>query len=118
MGRRCGSTSRTVLAEPTSPLIVSAERVLAAEFPTEAQARLVLGQIGAGEVTFTRIARAAGGLQQASANRSLELLTRKRIVAKDLPLSTVPSGEARYRVADPYLRFWLRFIGPHMASNT
>ena len=104
------------LAEPTSPLIVSAERVLAAEFPVEAQARVVLGQVGAGEVTFTTIARAAGGLQRASANRSLELLMTKRMVAKDLPLSTVPSGEARYRVTDPYLRFWLRFIGPHMAE--
>ena len=36
------------LAEPTSALIVSAERALAAEFPDETQARVVLGQIGAG----------------------------------------------------------------------
>lgn len=102
------------LSEPTSPLIVSAERVLAAEFPAEAQARSVLTQIGAGEVTFTNIARAAGGLQQMSAKRSLDLLGKKYVVAKELPLSTATSHEARYRVADPYLRFWLRFIGPYM----
>ena len=105
-----------VLDEPTSPFIVSAERVLAAEFPVDAQARVVLGQIGAGEVTFSKIARAAGGLQKASANRSLELLLKKRIIAKDKPLSTTTSSDPRYRVADPYLRFWLRFIGPHMAE--
>lgn len=105
-----------VLDEPTSPLIVSAERALAAEFPSEAQARLVLSQIGAGEVTFTNIARAAGGIQKASANRSLELLVKKRVVVKDVPLSTKPSSETRYRVADPYLRFWLKFIGPHLAE--
>jgi hypothetical protein len=104
------------LAEPTSPFIVSAERVLAAEFPVDALARQVLGQIGADHVSFTRIARAAGGLQSASANRSLELLTTKRLVAKELPLSTMKSVEARYRITDPYLRFWLRFVGPHLGE--
>ena len=104
------------LSEPTSPLIVSAERVLAAEFPSDAQARVVLGQIGAGEVTFAKIARASGGLQSASTNRSIDLLVTKRIIVKELPLSTTKSVEARYRVDDPYLRFWLRFVGPHMAE--
>jgi uncharacterized protein len=105
-----------VLGEPTSPLIVSAERVLAAEFPAEAQAGKVLTQIGSGETTFSNIARAAGGLQAMSVHRSLDLLGSKRVVAKELPLSNRISKEARYRVADTYLRFWLRFIGPHVAE--
>jgi hypothetical protein len=96
--------------------VVSAERTLAAEFPVEALARSVLNQIGAGERTFTAIARAAGGLHSASAARALEILTYKRVVSRDLPLSTRPSRDARYRVADPYLRFWLRFVGPHLAE--
>lgn len=104
------------LATPTSALIVSAERALAAEFPEESQARAVLGRIAAGEMTFSNIARAAGGLHASSLKRSLDLLTAKRVVARDVPLSTSPSREARYRVADPYLRFWLRFIGPHLAE--
>jgi AAA+ ATPase superfamily predicted ATPase len=104
------------LSSPTSALIVSAERVLAAEFPSEALALDVLSQIGAGETTFTNIARAAGGLQATSLKRALDLLTTKRVVARELPLSTKPSKEARYRVADPYLRFWLAFVGPHMAE--
>jgi len=104
------------LAEPTSALIVSAERALAAEFPDEARARAVLGQIGAGETTFSNIARAAGGLQATSLTRALDTLTAKRVVAREVPLSTKPSKEARYRVADPYLRFWLSFIGPHLAE--
>ncbi|MFD3735856.1 DUF234 domain-containing protein [Streptomyces sp. NPDC058632] len=33
-------------------------------------------------------------------------------MAVDLPLSTRPSRESRYRTADPYLRFRLSFIGP------
>lgn len=100
------------LARPTSALLVSGERALAAEFPSEAQARAVLGAIGHGERTFTLIGRAAGGLNPGSIKRSLELLTSRRIVAADLPLSTRPSRETRYRIEDPYLRFWLSFIGP------
>ncbi|MFD7336242.1 ATP-binding protein [Streptomyces violascens] len=103
---------RQALSRPTSALLVSGERTLAAEFPTEAQARTVLGAIGHGERTFTLIGRAAGDLNPGSVKRSLELLTTRRMVAADLPLSTRPSRETRYRIDDPYLRFWLSFIGP------
>jgi AAA+ ATPase superfamily predicted ATPase len=103
---------RQALRRPTSALLVSGERTLAAEFPTEAQARTVLGAIGHGERTFTLIGRAAGDLNPGSVKRSLELLTTRRMVAADLPLSTKPSRETRYRVDDPYMRFWLSFIGP------
>ena len=104
------------LQEPTSALIVSGERVLAAEFPTETQARAVLGQIGHGEVSYSKIARAAGGIQAAALSRALDLLITKRMVVRDTPLSTATSKEARYSIADPYLRFWLKFIGPGLAE--
>lgn len=100
------------LHRPTSALLVSGERTLAAEFPTEAQARTVLNAIGHGERTFTLIGRASGDLNPGSLTRSLELLTSRRMVAAELPLSTRPSRERRYRIDDPYLRFWLSFIGP------
>lgn len=51
-----------VVEDPTSALLVSGERSLAAEFPADAQARLVLGAIGSGERTRTLIGRAAGDL--------------------------------------------------------
>jgi hypothetical protein len=102
------------LTDPTSALLVSAERSLAAEFPASAQARTVLSAIGSGERTFTNIARAAGGLNATSLQRSLSILVDKRMVAGELPLSTRPSKDRRYRVTDPYLRFWLHFIAPHM----
>ena len=104
------------LHDPTSALVVSAERALAAEFPDDALARTVLEQIGAGERTFANIQRAAGGLQPTSTTRALKLLVGKRVVAREVPLSTKPSRESRYRVADSYLRFWLQFIGPHFAE--
>lgn len=115
-GARMWEYLEGALADPTSALIVSGELMLAAEFPAEVQARAVLNQIGAGERTFSNVARAAGGLQAASLNRSLSKLLAKRVVARDLPLSTRPSKEARYSVADPYLRFWLRYIGPNLSK--
>jgi uncharacterized protein len=102
------------LANPVSPLLVSAERSLAAEFPDSAMAAAVLSAIGSGERTFTNIARAAGGISHSTLTRATDLLIRKRMVAAELPMSTQPSKERRYRVTDPYLRFWLTFIGPHL----
>ncbi|MGC0422577.1 ATP-binding protein [Embleya sp. AB8] len=104
------------LENPISALLVSAERSLAAEFPPQAMGREVLRAIGAGERTFTNIARAAGGIAHSSLSRATDLLIGKGVVAAELPLSTHPSKERRYRVADPYLRFWLTFLDPHMAE--
>lgn len=105
-----------VVADPTSALIVSGERSLAAEFPPDTQARLVLAAIGSGECSRARIGRAGGGLPASSLNRALKLLVEKRAVEAVTPLSVRPSKETRYQVADPHLRFWLAFIGPHLAE--
>jgi AAA+ ATPase superfamily predicted ATPase len=105
-----------VLDEPASMFVTGAIRTLDAEFPTEALARDVLTRIGSGEMTFSNIARAAGGLQSTSLSRALDILTSRRMVMKEVPLSTKPSKESRYRVADPYLQFWLRFVGPYLAE--
>ncbi|MEP7738904.1 DUF234 domain-containing protein [Nocardioides sp. 31GB23] len=103
------------LSHPTSALLVSAERSLAAEFPQDVQARLVLGTIGSGERTFTKIAQRSGDLQPGSLNRALKLLVEKRVVAVDQPLSTKTSAkDKRYRIDDTYLRFWLEFLGPYL----
>jgi hypothetical protein len=44
------------------------------------------------------------------------LLTAKQLVEASTPLSTQPSKETRYVIADPHLRFWLAFLGPHLAE--
>jgi hypothetical protein len=56
------------------------------------------------------------GVPQTTLNRALEVLTTlKRVVTVTQPLSTQPQSRLRrYLVADPYLRFWLRFIRPAM----
>jgi AAA+ ATPase superfamily predicted ATPase len=100
------------LARQTSALTVSADLALAAEFPVDSQARQILTAIGAGERVRAAISRAVD-LPPASLDRALKLLIDKRVVAVDRPLSTKPSKDTRYRVADAYLRFWLYFVDPH-----
>ena len=102
------------LSNPTSPLIVGGERILSAEFPEEVRARQVLATIGSGERTFTTIQRRAG-IHETTLQRALEVLVgQKRMVSAERPLSSRPSRETHYAVADSYLRFWLRFVGPHI----
>jgi uncharacterized protein len=105
------------IPNPTSPLIVSGERILSAEFPEEVRAREVLTTIGGtGETTFSNIQRRAG-IHETTLQRALDVLVKeKRMVLAERPLSSKPSRETHYAVADPYLRFWLKFIGPHMAE--
>lgn len=113
-----GGSHERFLAEqfndPTSPLVVAGERALTGELPEDTRARDVLGAIGSGERTFTRIRQRVGAISEQALANALERLRAKRLVARELPLSTKPSKEARYHVGDPYLRFWLRFVGPNL----
>ena len=78
------------LADPLSPLLVAGER------------------------TFSAIAAAAGSsgaLAAGTLHPLLRTLESKRIVETDLPLSTSSDTKnKRYRISDPYLRFWLAFL--------
>lgn len=108
-----GAFLRAQLADENSDLCVIGGRVLDAELPADVPARAVLTAIGGrGERTFTAVG-SASGVSAASLSRALQVLQdAKRLVAVDRPLSAVVSRETRYRVADPYLRFWLRFVEP------
>jgi uncharacterized protein len=104
------------LLDPTSALLVSGERSLAAEFPAEVQAQAVLSAIGTGERTWkgirSELSDGAGQqIAESSLAKALRVLEAKRVVAVETPLSA-RSGEKekRYRVADPYLRFYLAFL--------
>lgn len=103
---------RESLADATSALVVIGERMLAAEFPSPGTARAALEAVGHGERSFSTLG-SRSGLGEASLNRALALLRSKQVVEGEDPLSTARGGRAtRYRIVDPYLRFWLRFVGP------
>jgi AAA+ ATPase superfamily predicted ATPase len=113
-GRTLNEYLREALADPSSFLLISAERALAAELPADLQARAVLSAIGSNARAHKAIL-ARSGLSQTSLDRALESLLRKGIVDRVTPYSARPSPKNRhYVVADPYLRFWLRFVGPQL----
>lgn len=93
------------------PLIYTGEQMLAAEFPPDVNARAVLSAIGSGARSWSAIA-SRSGITARSLQLSLEQLLHKGVISADDP--TAAGGpirkRTRYRVADPYLRFWLRFI--------
>jgi uncharacterized protein len=102
------------LQNPESPLIVLGERALGAEFPAELKARSALEAIGAGERAFTAIMTRAG-VSGKTLETALATLSAKRVIDRSLPYSAQAHPKlSRYHVADPYLRFWLRFIRPRV----
>jgi AAA+ ATPase superfamily predicted ATPase len=102
------------LSEENSDLVDVGRNVLAADFPPDLQATRVLSAIGAGERT-NRAIGARAGISDTPLARSLAALREaKRMVAVERPVSLRPRNDPRYRVADSYLRFWLRFIEPSL----
>ena len=124
---RAGSVSTYVtagLSDENSNLIVVGQRSLSAEFPPDAQARRVLSAIGGievGHATFTSVVSRlpeSPGTAGTALTRALHILSdQKQVVAVNTPAGR-PAGTRlrRYRVTDPYLRFWFRFVEPHIAN--
>lgn len=106
---------RETLAHDQAPLAATAQQIMLSEFPRELRARDVIEAIGHGESAYGRI-RARSGVKGNTLNDALEMLVeQKLLVTRELPYAVPPGRKApRYTVADPYLRFWLRFVGPHL----
>ena len=109
-GRKLSSYVRDALTDPTSFLVVSAERALGAEFATEAQARTVLGALGAGARAHSRILGQTS-LSATTVNETLQMLADRRVLRRLTPYSARAAPKtALWDLVDPYMRFWLRFV--------
>lgn len=104
-----------MLARSPSVFEVRAELTLAREFGLDSQPAALLRAAGPGESSRAAIGKAAG-LPPASLDRGLTRLAEAGYLAVDRPRSLRPSREARYRIADPYLRFWLTTVAAHRAE--
>lgn len=108
---------REQLQDENSDLVVMGQRSLDAEFPDAAQARRVLAAIGGQPVGLAGFTQVVGRLPeegtagQTAVTRALKVLGDKGVIAVDVPAGAPRSTKLRrYRVADPYLRFWFRFV--------
>jgi len=105
------------LADDQTPFATTALRIMASEFERELQAARVIEAIGHGETAYSRIQSRSGVKGNTLTDALAVLIEAKRLVAKRLPYAAPPGKTAaKYTVIDPYLRFWLRFVGPHMAE--
>jgi AAA+ ATPase superfamily predicted ATPase len=117
-----GALVEDALSRPHTLLADVAQINLAGELADGANARLVLEAIGADEigvVNFSRIASDLGGgiAAKTAVSRATDILTdTKRILAVDIPAGDKGNRLKRYRVADPYLRFWFRFVEPQLRN--
>ncbi|HEY6790394.1 MAG TPA: ATP-binding protein [Trebonia sp.] len=98
--------------DPASPLFGVPEATLVAEFPAPDTTRRVIEAIGGGSRTHAAVASAAGSRTGAIPTGTLSpllsrLITEKRVLAIDEPLSTRGGKPALYRVADSSLGFYL-----------
>lgn len=102
------------LSDPTSPVVVTGERVLAAELPPHSAPRTVITAVGTGETEFMKILHRAG-VGRTSLSAALTTLVQKRIVSRQTPFARKPEAKlSRYTIADPYMRFWLRFVAANL----
>lgn len=94
------------------------EELLRTEFHQEALYASILRAIATGEERPSDIARAVG---RGGANQILDHLRRLqelRFVRREVPVTEwdrARTQRALYRLADPYLRFWYRFVLPYQS---
>lgn len=108
-GRALGQYLRDALSDPTSFLVVSGERALAAEFPAAAS-RAVLAAMGNGARGHSAILSHTG-MSATTVNETLESLRIRGVVRRLAPYSVRAARRtAIWEVVDPYMRFWLGFV--------
>jgi hypothetical protein len=116
-GRGVGDVVREECEDPASPLFGVPETTLLSEFPNPDLSRRVIEAVGGGDRTHAAIAAAAGGVAGPVPSGSLSptlrrLVSDKRVLAVDEPLSVRAGKPALYRVADSNLRLWLAVLRP------
>lgn len=105
---------RTALA-PGHMLFREAEELLRTEFHQEALYSSILRAIATGEERPSDIARAVGRHSANEVFDHLQRLIELRFVRREVPVTEAEQARNQrvlYRLADPYLRFWFRFVSP------
>jgi len=108
------------LQDEFSPLVTTGRLTLDAEFPEPQAAYQVLSAIGASDRANPGFMDILGAISdpaerasaQTAATRALSTLTStKPLIEREQPAWAPPSSKLRrYRVTDPYLRFWFRYV--------
>lgn len=105
---------RELILDPAGALHAEPRRLLLDELRETTQAHSILSLVGQG---CHRLSEIAGRLERpaSSLTRPLALLVDLGFVRREIPHGEHPrrSKRSRYRIADPFLRYWYRFVDPN-----
>ncbi len=105
---------QTLVLDPLGVLHDEPSRLLLDDLRDLTQASSILNLIGQG---CHRLVEIAGrlGKPATSLSRPLDRLLELGLVRRDMPFGASPRDSKRslYRIADPFLRFWFRFVEPN-----
>ncbi len=105
----------TTMLTPSHVLFREAEELLRTEFHQVALYASILRAVANGEERPSDIARAVGRHSADEIFDHLYRLQELRFLQREVPVTDQgrPRGQrVLYRLADPYLRFWFRFVAP------
>jgi AAA+ ATPase superfamily predicted ATPase len=113
-GSLAGQVQQTILS-PGHALFTEAEELLRTEFHQEALYASILRAVATGEQRPSDIARAVGKRSADEIFDHLRRLQDLRFLRREVPVTELERARTQrvlYRLADPYLRFWFRFVSP------
>lgn len=123
-GLAVGEWVRRSFEDDLSPLVATGRLTLDAEFADGEAAYRVLSAIGSAEPARLGLGEISGATAtagttpkaaQTAALRALgQLADAKRLVERELPAWATSTRLRRYRITDPYLRFWFRYVERHV----
>jgi len=106
----------TLLMQPRAILENEIRFLLSSEqIRDSAPYNAVLGAIAAGETQFGKILNRTG-IERGSLSFYLKTLQGLGWVRRELPFGETSDRRALYRIADPFLSFWYRFVAPLSSS--
>lgn len=97
-------------------LYLEAELLLQYEFREPANYLTILKSVANGMTTLAEIVQSSG-LDRSMVSKYLSVLQRLHIIREEISVTApVTSRKRQYRLSDPYLSFWFRFVYPDMTA--
>lgn len=112
------AAAHALALSPAGPLYAEPEFLVREELRDAGAYFAILHALAAGRTRPNEIAGAAG-VAHASVGKYLDVLRRLRLVRRETPVTEVRPERSRrglYRLADPFLRFWFRYVYPHRST--
>jgi len=113
-----GAAAHALALSPAGPLFAEPEFLVREELRDPGAYFAILHALAAGKTRPNEIAREAG-IPHASVGKYLDVLRRLRLVRRETPLTEARPERSRkgiYLLADPFLRFWFRYVYPNRSA--